>query len=349
MRDARAADWIRRLRNCQHDWQVRLLRFAVVAVPSIGSVEIPIQSPLTVLSGANGSGKTTLLRAMWAALDLDNAASAVVADKKLTAGSALVDLTVEGVPRTGETKFSADSPVSVSSPDVVVRHIDSAASTAIPQKVFGEFGTFDEIVNGTGPRELDAQTLAEVSYIINRQYRAVTLYEVEVGLQAPFFEVSYGDDRYDSRTMGAGELAALYIWWAVTSAEPNSILLVEEPEAFLSFGSQKNLANFIIAQVVQKKLVCVISSHSAAFITPMPKECLAFFARTPAGVHAIEDQPPPVVLKSMGIEPAVKILIFVEDSLGRLLSRAILEKYDPLLSRQCILSSGAATVRSSMR
>jgi hypothetical protein len=64
---------------------------------------------------------------------------------------------------------------------------------------------------------------------------------------------------------------------------------------------------------------------------------LAFFARTRTGVTAIMDQPPPVLLKEMGIDPAIKNLIFVEDSLARLLSRAILEKYDPLLSRQVYL------------
>jgi hypothetical protein len=271
---------------------------------------------------------------MWAALDPENAAPAIIADKKLSGGSVLVELTVDGEQRTAEAKFSADGPEPVSSPAVIVHHIDSAASTPMHQKAFGDFGSVDEIVNGAGPRELDASLLAEVSYIVHRQYRAVTVYEVELDTQVPFFEVSYGDDRYDSRTMGAGELAALYIWWAVVRAEPDSILLIEEPEAFLSSGSQKSLANFIIAQVVEKGLVCVISSHSAVFISPMPKECLTFFARTQAGVRSIEDQPPPVLLKEMGIEPAINVLIFVEDSLGRLLCRAILEKYDPLLSRQ---------------
>jgi len=334
MRDARAADWMRRLRSGQWQGQVQLSRFAVDGVPSIGSLEIPIQSPLTVISGANGAGKTTLLRAMWAALDPDNAASTIIADKKLSGGSALVEMSVDGERLMAEARFSADGPEPVSTPAVVVHHIDSAASTPLHQKAFGEFSSVDEIVNGAGPRELEALLLAEVSYIVHRQYRAVTVYEVELGTQVPFFEVAYGDDRYDSRTMGAGELAALYIWWAVVRAEPSSILLIEEPEAFLSSGSQKSLANFIIAQVVKKGLSCIISSHSSAFISPMPRECLTFFTRTPAGVRRIEDQPPPVVLKEMGIELFFNVFIFVEDSLGRLLCRAILEKYDPLLSRQ---------------
>lgn len=351
MRDARVADWIRRLRAGQHEQQVKLSRFAVNCVPSIGSLEIPIQSAITVISGANGVGKTTLLRAMWAALDPESSTPAIISDKKLAGGSVLVELTVDGEQRAAEVKFSADGPEPVSLSAVTVHHIDSAASTPLHQKAFSGFSSVDEIVNGAGPRELDASLLAEVSYIVHRQYRAVTVYEVELDTQVPFFEVSYGDDRYDSRTMGAGELAALYIWWAVVRAESGSILLVEEPEAFLSSGSQKSLANFIIGRVVEQGLACIISSHSAAFISPMPKECLTFFARTPAGVRAIEDQPPPVVLKEMGIEPAVDVLIFVEDSLGRLLCRAILEKYDPLLSRQAYIEqrNGDGEVISALK
>lgn len=334
MRDARVGDWIRRLTTRQADWKLRLCRFAVDTIPSIGSLEILIQSPITVLAGANGAGKTTLLRSMWAALDRESAALTVISDTKLSSGSSLVELTVDGETRFGETKFSSEGAEALSSPSVTVQHIDSAKTTWLHQKTFIEFGNIDEIVNGSGARELDARLLSEVSYILHRQYRSVTVYEVELDEIVPFFEVAYGEDRYDSRTMGAGEIAALYIWWAINRAERDTIILIEEPEAFLSFGSQLTLANFIISQVVEKKLVCVISSHSAAFISPMPKDCLAFFARTPSGVQAMTDQPPPVVLKAMGIEPQLKAIVFVEDSLGRLLCRAILEKYDPLLSRQ---------------
>lgn len=139
MRDARAADWMRRLRSGQWQGQVQLSRFAVDGVPSIGSLEIPIQSPLTVISGANGAGKTTLLRAMWAALDPDNAASTIIADKKLSGGSALVEMSVDGERLMAEARFSADGPEPVSTPAVVVHHIDSAASTPLHQKAFGEF------------------------------------------------------------------------------------------------------------------------------------------------------------------------------------------------------------------
>jgi predicted ATP-dependent endonuclease of OLD family len=272
------------LQSRSNDWAIRFQRFAVIGLPGIGTLEVPIQSALTVFSGPNGVGKTTLLRAMWAALDPETSTSTISANRKLLAGSALVDFTVRGVATTAEVIFSDAGPTVVGRSAVTVHHIDSAALTPIHQKSFCRFESVDEIINGAGARELDDQMLSEVNYIVNRQYRAIKLYEVELDITVPFFEVSYGNDQYDSRTMGAGEIAALYIWWALSRAERDTVVLIEEPEAFLSFGSQKSLANFIVSSVVQKRLVAVLSSHSAAFISLLPKECLAFFARTPTGV-----------------------------------------------------------------
>lgn len=150
--------------------------------------------------------------------------------------------------------------------------------------------------------------------------------------------------------MGAGELAALYIWWAVRRAEPDSILLIEEPEAFLSFGCQQSLASFIVATLVENRLAAVITSHSAAFISPLPKESLVFLARGQAGV-AISQDAPPVLLKTMGISPPVAAYVFVEDSMARLFLRLILERFDPLLSRQLFIDqrNGDGEVRAALK
>ena len=261
-----------------------------------------------------------------------------------------MDLLLAQVSETAEVRFAADEIDATSRSNASVHHIDSAARTPNYQTAFCAFVSAEEIVNGAGPRELDAKALAEVSYITKRAYRSVTLYEVEMDGVCPFFEVSYGNDTYDSRTMGAGEIAALYIWWAVRRAEPDSILLIEEPEAFLSFGCQQSLANFIVGVIVENHLVAVITSHSAAFISPLPKESLVFLSRGPAGV-AISQDAPPVLLKTMGIAPPVAAYAFVEDSMGRLFLRLILERFDPLLSRQIFIDqrNGDGEVRAALR
>jgi predicted ATPase len=351
VRDARAADWLRRLGTQQAEWSTSLHRFALKAIPSIGELEIAIQSPLTVLAGPNGVGKTTLLRAMWAALEPETAGPAVVAGKKLTAGSALIDLTISGAAGSAHVEFSEEGVRPVTRSEVSVQHVDSASYTPAYQQAFCGFASSEELINGAGPAELDSKELAEVSFILNRSYRSVTLYEVDLDGSVPFFEVSYGNDRYDSRTMGAGEMSGLYIWWAVRRAARNSVLLLEEPEAFLSHGCQINLAKHLVSSVVQKRLVAVLSSHAPAFISPLPKESLVFLSRGQAGLALVSDQPPPIVLKQLGIEPPLSAIVFVEDSLARLMARAILERLDPLLSRQIFVDqrNGDGEVISAIR
>jgi predicted ATPase len=80
------------------------------------------------------------------------------------------------------------------------------------------------------------------------------VYEVEVGegRVAPFFEVALGNDRYDSRTMGAGELAILFLWWSIDRASEDTLILIEEPETYLSPGSQQSFCAYLIASAVEK-------------------------------------------------------------------------------------------------
>lgn len=350
MRDVRAADALRRLHFRRADWTTKLQRIAISAVPTIGTIEFQVQSPLTVLAGPNGVGKTTLLRAIWAALAPSVAAETVTSTKRLTAGAALVDLTLAEVPHSAEVLFAEEGVDVRSESRATVHHVDSAAHAPNYQKAFCGFASAEEIVNGAGMRELDAKALAEVCYVTKRSYRSVTLYEVEMDGVFPFFEVTYGNDTYDSRTMGAGEMSALYIWWAVRRAEADSILLIEEPEAFLSFGCQQSLSNFIVGAVVESRLVVIITSHSAAFISPLPKESLIFLSRGHLGITVSPDAPP-VLLKSMGIEPPVVAYAFVEDAMGRLFLRLLLERFDPLLSRQIIIDqrNGEGEIRLALK
>ena len=321
MRDARVADWLRRLQARQDDWQTKLHRFAIADLPSVGTLEAPILSPLTVLAGPNGVGKTTLLRAIWSSLSPEDAAPIISSAGILTAGTALVDLSVGGAAETAAVNFTPDEIQPLTRTTVPVCHVDSAAQTPMHQKSFRAFKSAEEIVNGAGASALDDRALAEVSYILHRAYRTVTLYEVEVDGVAPFFEVKYGDDQYDSRTMGAGEMSALYIWWAIQRADSNSILLIEEPEAFLSFGCQISLANFLVSKIVDKNLVVLISSHSSAFISLLPKSSIIFLTRGQTGVEVLPDRPPPVLLKSLGIDIPILGIVFVEDDIARVLPK----------------------------
>ena len=214
-------------------------------------------------------------------------------------------------------------------------YIDAARETAKHQAELCDAGGADAITNGIGKRDLDAAALAELNYILNRDYRSAALYEAGTDGSIPFFEVAYGEDRYDSRTMGSGEIAAFYIWWRLNSLSEGTLVLIEEPEAFLSQGSQQALTHHLAALCIKKRLTLIISSHSPPLLSAVPRESICYISRGPGGMLVIK-QPPLLFLKSLGVVPPTRCTVFVEDEAGKAFAKAILERADMALSRQII-------------
>lgn len=351
MRHARAQDYRRRLITKEQRWRTRVRRFAFQDLPSLGSSELGFDSPISLLSGPNGVGKSTLLRALWATVDPAAAKSIVAADKKLTAGSGLLELTVNGVDLTAEVSFQSDEMEIRQAVEVTSVYIDSGSECRRYQEEFCKFESIEEITNGVAGVELKPEDVAEVNFIMKRDYRSIKLFEVEVGGDTPFFEVVYGDDRYDSRTMGTGEIAAFHLWWALTRSASDSLVCIEEPEAYLSNACQGALADFVIAMAVKKRLCCLISSHSPAFISVLPQQSLHFMSRGQDGVRFVGGDPHPVLLKSVGIDPPVRAALFVEDQAAKEFCKGIIERADPTLSRQVAIEvrGGEGEVTAALR
>lgn len=336
MRYAKVSQVRRHLRTKQDQWASRITRFTVEDIPSLGTIEIPFSSPLTILSGANGAGKTTLLRALWATLDPSSAAPIVGTDSRLSAGRASLSLVVGAKAQDINATFPLQQESGNELDGLEVMHIDPANEAQELRDLYLTFENLEELTNGLSAREMKPEELSEISYVTAREYRSMRLYEVEVGSDkvAPFFEVTYGNDSYDSRTMGTGEICALQTWWKLSRAAEGSIILMEEPEAFLSHICQNNLRDHIFAKIVDKKLVAIISSHSAPFVTAAPKESVAFLSRGVQGLEVVSSPVPPIVLKSVGVESPIIAVLFVEDNIGRLALKATLDKMDPSIARQ---------------
>jgi len=335
MRHARAEDYHRRIREKPDHWPVRINRVAFKGIPGLGEGDIPLSSVLTVLCGPNGVGKTTLLRAIWASLDRDAAAGIITTARKLTAGTASVDIIQRGDAVTCTTTFVDGEIEGECDHDIEIVHIDTSSEVVQQQEIFCKSENADDITNGAGARALNSKELASLNYLTKRDYSSVNIYEVELFKKVvPFFEVTFGSDRYDSRTMGGGELAAFYLWWALDRAEDCSIVLIEEPECYLSPGSQEAFRDYLASAMFNKKLCVVMTSHSSQIISPLPKESARYFRRDAAGIKLITDRPPPILLESLGIKPPIDTLVFVEDAAAAIFCRLWLERFDPNLARR---------------
>jgi predicted ATPase len=352
MRDARAKDARRRLRTKIDRWKFRIEGFAFSGIPALGEGDILFSSPFTVISGPNGVGKTTLLRAIWAAADPDGAKRAGAIANKLLGGKAALSFILEGTPRSSEVVIAGGEISGGIALGVDVVHLDSASEVGSQQNVFASFGSIENIVNGVGPKQLDRNQLSTISYLARRDYGAINLYEVEGGERVvPFYEISVNNDRYDSRTMGAGELALFYLWWAVERASPNSLLLIEEPECFISPASQSALCDYLIEKAVARRLTMVLTSHSPQVVTSLSDEDLIFAYRSKTGMKVIDGSPPFALLETIGILPSVNNIILVEDEAAVAFCHELLEQFQPTLSRrsEIVSQGGEANIVIALR
>lgn len=351
MRDARFVDFQRRLRISVDARRPKLTRFYFEGITTLGTGEFAFQSPITVLTGPNGVGKTTLLRAIHATLSGEAGYLTAGPGNKLSSGRASLDLVVNTEDLVAAASFETTGFTVTSAVEVPSLYVDAATESRAYQGVFCDFSALDDIINGAGPTELSPDDLNEINYILGREYRAITLYEVDVGGVAPFFEVAYGDDRYDSRTMGSGELTGLHLWWSLSRVDSGTIVLIEEPEAFLSHASQANLARHIVAAAVKRGITVIASTHSAPIISQLPRECHRFFVRSPDGIKFIGEPTPPALLKSLGVSSPIIAILFVEDMMAAALTRAIVEKIAPSFARQLkiVVRDGHGGVTNALR
>ncbi|MEO1920729.1 MAG: AAA family ATPase [Sphingomonadaceae bacterium] len=285
--------------------------FTYDEVPGLGSGIITFESPLTIIAGPNGAGKSTLTKCIYRLLD--GSSLSEIDDPRTNSGEVSLTGKLAGEDFERRYDLSKLTPLEDES-DRPVIYVDCGRHALKLQEEIRKFASIDELINGVAAVDLGKIDLPAVSRILRRDYRSVRLYEVELGETVPFFEVAYGQGAYTSATMGDGELSALMLWWHFWRAPEGAVIILEEPEAFLSAGCQRTLSEYILSMIVKKRLFCLVSSHSPGFIENVASDGLRFLARTNDGVVVMDGDPPPILLKSVGIKFEIMAHAFVEDS-----------------------------------
>ena len=325
VRAAEANDWVRRLINGSGRYDTKLSRLHVSGVPEVGEVELSLAGePLTTFCGPNGVGKSVLLKSIDAAINYDTPVFS------MNSGIPNGTLEVSGLNGANEFTVMRDQMDVLKDGDIPQSaFMDSGSFTARLSEIWANIKDIDEVLGGVQPLELSGEDLYDARYLTCRSYRLVRMYEVDVGFSAPYFEVEYGDAKYDSRNMGLGELNALAYWWFLRRSEKNSLLLIEEPEAFLSALSQDHLSHVLAKYIVKNRLSVVISTHSGAFMNITPRASLIFLTRDPNGRVQVHKKPHRSMMKSVGIHNKVSAIVYVEDLAAKCLAKEILRHCDP--------------------
>lgn len=310
---------------------LQIHRLTCTNVPGISPDPIDFSSPLTVLSGPNGAGKSTLLRALWACLDPAEAQKTSPTKEKLSGGSVNVSLSIDNNVIEVSLTTSGKEWTNNCELDLDIIYIDTSLLVPNLNEIYCEWDDIDEFLAASPSYDLNQDEIERLSLLCMRRYRRVRAYEIDMGDDVfPFFSVDIEGASYDARSMGWGELASFYFWWVLKRIDRRTLLIIEEPESYLSPNTTISLFDLFVEHIIKKKIVVITSSHSPGVIGSLPDESIRFFYRQ-RGVARLADPVTDPQLQQVGIKRRHEIFMLVEDEMSRRFALCWIEYFAPWL------------------
>lgn len=343
MRLARSNDTWRKL-FLRRDQSIAELSFDYSDVSSAGSGSLRLLTPFTLLCGENGAGKTSLLCLIHRAL-LEGTAD--WNDKKqqlpklvLTGSITNLCVRVRGIHGEIECKDQSKLQATLAelpaSPEITF--IDTANLAPRIVGAIRRDANFGDLIDGIAPRILSGSALEDVSALVGRDYESVSILEIsdyDDFERLPYFRVKSNGVVYGSESMGLGELALFYLYWAVTDAPSGSILLIEEPESFIAPRSQRFFIDWLAEAGLTKRLFVVVSTHSGSIAERLPPDGVVLCTRGPNGVLTECNPPAHLLVDRLHLLSHRRCIVLVEDKAAEACGKALLAELDPRLSTEC--------------
>ena len=116
--------------------------------------------------------------------------------------------------------------------------------------------------------------------------------------------------------MGFGELALLLGYWMVSRMPLGSIVLMEEPETFVSPRSQRRFADIVAKIALQRNLKVVATTHSPAFASRFSEDEITLVSRTSHIVSLHTPAPRAALETRLEMLSRARQIWFVEDLLA---------------------------------
>ncbi|MEV7999722.1 ABC transporter ATP-binding protein [Pseudarthrobacter oxydans] len=264
---------------------------------------------IAVVCGANSSGKTRLLAALTTA----------VRDSQTT----VVDVETVGI--------DSDK----------VSFLDTAWQ--LQRQVISLSGdvTLPERKAQAGSFRVKESDLRRINYVLGDEIEAIKLFELDSTDDAPLLEdiaeahptaklsVSFKEDvipyfevtarglTRGSLQLSQGELTVLTLYWALISAEEGSLLVMDEPDAFLSPQSGRRVFDLIAHHAYEQKCPCVITSHSYLALSTLPVDHLLVLKTNLQRQTIVETGSKNALWKVLQVGPTRRVVFAVEDEAGR--------------------------------
>lgn len=295
--------------------------------------EIELSEGIVAFCGLNGAGKSTIISAIKdiVGLTLTNQDVRRVNSHKIE-GTAAFDGNVVSCTNCEQERFF-DKGMDKSS----VKYVDCMLSTLV-QSFMIEQANFEELLEQYDEYEVTKEELEDINYLIGKSYSYCSIREIEdvdgSDLPFPFFQVEIDGTKYDTRSMGSGEHFLLYLFWCIKSTDKDTLLIIEEPETYISIFSQTHFADYIGRILAEDGVKVILTTHSPYILRNIKNENIRIVSRVGNKVSIIMPDSDITVEGALGISQNCLGTFFVEDRVAADFLTVILEDKAPWILKQ---------------
>jgi len=316
-----------RLVRTRKDFQYNIKKISIAESEFTSLISIDVNSALISLCGKNGAGKSSVLQSIYYAL---NNESDETINKTIGSIVEIKNVDEDDLVKYGEVDDTFDS----------VIYLDASDDAINIRRIISSDNTFNEdyIENGN-ESEIINDVLGYVKKILVKDIISVTVFEIEGKLGdsdiLPYFRIYKSNNCYETLEMGQGEHKVIYLIWRFLTMKNNSIVLLEEPEAFLCSKSQEYFMDFLAYVIQKKKLHVILTTHSDIVLRKQNITSCSIVKRNSSDkVILTRENSKSKYLDALGLKPARKGVFLVEDRFAKLLLQEIFLYFSSILSNE---------------
>jgi ABC-type cobalamin/Fe3+-siderophores transport system ATPase subunit len=298
---------------------------------------IPIKAPIYAFCGQNGSGKTLLLRSILGALKWSEVAGRELPTERFVGATIELEVQTRTTSQKVVLDYSSKTAPDITPSELEVVFLDGGQEIPRLQRYFQQSQELEEEIAAYASRALRSDEVNFLSYVAQKQYDAITVYEIDdidrvegfpLGT-IPYFELLEEKSPYDSRSASLGELSILYIYFKMTSAPTGSVVLIEEPETFLSEFSQSELIDMIASIALDRDLTVIMTTHSPRISRNLTDDESCYLLRSHQGVKVALREARTDLKQTLGYANPLSKILFFEDHFARSVFEVLCEKVNP--------------------
>jgi len=316
-------------------------------------VTIEIKKPLTAIMGVNGSGKTTVIHALACAFRPDGEGENhkfpeffVPNTDALWNGSIFrITNMIEGqcVTRTYSKIVGRWTPRYNDRPKRNVYYL--GIDTCMPEIEKNTHNSMIKYTSNNREGRKDKKILEIAARILNKDYQI--LVDNEYHTRHFMGVCTRSGLQYSSLSMGTGEQRTIKIIEKVLSAEPYSLILIDEIDLLLHVSALNQLVQELYRIAIAKHLQIIFTTHSLEilklgqyvgiqYIDTLKKHDGTVFFQ-------IYNKPSSDIIRRMTGAAEKPVQIWVEDNFSRAIVKTVIRRVSKMSSKTEVKTFGAAT------